>query len=65
MPVMQLYKQTRAGYKIFMVAESDVERGYAKMDCDECRGIGTYELPDKEQRCNVCKGCGTLWVNVN
>ena len=65
MPVMERYKQTREGSTIFIVAESDVERGYAKMACDECRGTGVYELPDRVQPCNACKGCGGLWVIVN
>lgn len=37
---------------------------YQKMLCEDCGGLGIYEIYDDTSICNVCKGDGYEWVNV-
>lgn len=43
----------------------DIDSGeYQRMTCEDCGGLGIYDIYDDKSICNVCKGVGYEWFNV-
>lgn len=66
MRYINIYKQTYSPIQARMtITNKDIEYGFTKTKCADCKGTGLFELPDNtKEKCVACKGIGKLYVTL-